>query len=242
MSFISTTSKKSWYRNHNKKKISSKSWISRKSPRRSPRLASIAPTKQFKYPPQCRSVSTSQSSIDSNVTYKCTKKINQAVKYIPNYASFKEYAVSKFLYFRYNARITKYQYLADWKGFDETQRSFTEHIDDCAEAVADFHILRFKKRLIESEEARIENIKTSNALMIHESENSYFGDDEAPSIVSESEKSEISNPMLPPKIKLKRTDKEEADDAIAPPKKPISKKLIKKKKSLWNRKTNIKKE
>ena len=102
--------------------------------------------------------------------------------------------------------MAKHQYLADWEGFDETHRSFTEHIDDSAEAVADFRILEFKKRLIEFEEVRIEKIKTPNALMMLELESSHFGDDDKSRSI-ESEQSEISNPMLPQKTKLKTTKK-----------------------------------
>ena len=71
--------------------------------------------------------------------------------------------------------------------------------------MADFHILRFKKRIIKFEEARIEKIKTLNALMMPELESSHFGDNESHGIASE--KSEISNAMLPQKTKLKTTKK-----------------------------------
>ena len=75
--------------------------------------------------------------------------------------------------------------------------------------------------------------------MMPELESSHFGDNESHGIASE--KSEISNAMLPQKTKLKTTNKQEADDPIVPPTKPISKKLTKKKKLLRDKKTNVEK-
>ena len=158
----------SWYRNRNNKRFSS--LPRRKYPRRSQRLALITKAKTFTHPPECMPVATSQSSIDANVTYGFSNNKNRELRHIPNGASFKEHHVNNVLHFRWNARITGYQYLADWKDYSKKDQSFTGHVDNCAKKIAVFYVLRFKKRLIEHEETRIQRIRRSNQLMMPEKE------------------------------------------------------------------------
>ena len=108
------------------------------------------------------------------------------MKFVPNGASMKEYAVKRFLHCRWNARIGKHQYLADWEGYGEEDRSFTEHIDNCDKLTADYYCLQFKKRVMEHAENRMKLLTHQRMIPLYKMKpqdcNSTFGDDELSSV------------------------------------------------------------
>ena len=64
--------------------------------------------------------------------------------------------------FRFKPKIGRFQYKMDWKGYGPDKRSWTEHIEDCSKAVADFWCNRFLNDVVENEERIIRENKAFN--------------------------------------------------------------------------------
>ena len=76
--------------------------------------------------------------------------------FIPEGASVKRFYVERFLEHRWNRKLGKHQYLADWCGTNQKERSWTEFVEDAPSLIADFWQLRFMKEVIEYEEKKLE--------------------------------------------------------------------------------------
>ena len=125
---------------------------------KSPSIISIDSTQ---YSP---SILSAIDSMDSRQSWAAHPRRSKRIKIIrskktskskQNEESDKEYVVKKIHAVKWNPKIAKYQYKAEWEGYGREEDSFTEYTDNCIEKVADFWIDNYLNKVMESQETRM---------------------------------------------------------------------------------------
>lgn len=262
---------RSYWKNHNHHRHKNHQKIKSNTPNEPKSPQSIISIESSQY---CPSIVSAIDSIYSRQSWKGhprrskrTKKIyskKQASitsKIKQNEESDTEYTVKKIHAVKWNPKIAKYQYKAEWEGYTQEHNSFTEHIDNCIEKVADFWCDQYLNKVMESEENRIITMRHLDIMYDYDIRNDdkditnqstvfdvlrekcFKVINKAP-IVSPTQKSvwmsryKTPSPWLKPKsVRRDITDKQEADDSDVPSPLPM---IIAKRKERAIRKGRVK--